>query len=118
MAVRVTTASVVAAGDGEAVDDGRIIVAVLVPGLAGSVGGVVIVSTATVCVVVGVVVRVDGYGGAGVRVRADDSPVGVGVSRKIPVTARSVPSPYPFSRRISSKAATFMGAFFSYDQRP
>lgn len=80
------------------------------------VGGGVRVADVKTRAMLGVVVRVEILGAVGVRVRSGELFLGVGVNRKTPVIATSVPFPYPSSFRISSKAAGFMGALISKDQ--
>jgi hypothetical protein len=112
-AVPVNTGGVVAARVDVAVNGGRVLVARLVEVIEGLAGGGVLVKNAGVRVEVGVVVPVGRDGGAGVRVWSEDTLVGVGVNRKTPVTTGSSLTTCPFSRRITSNTAGFMGATFS-----
>ena len=113
VAVLESVAGFVAAGVGVADGAARVMVMVLVESIASSVGIGVMVANPLVRVEVGVIVNVDGYREAGVRVPIGSKSFGVGVNRKIPGTTRSDPTTCPSSRWITSNAAGFMGAFFS-----
>ena len=98
---------------GVTVGESKVAAVVLVAVNTGLVGGGVIVAVASIRVETGVWVSVRGYGGRGVSMCRRDMLVGVGVSRKTPVTTGSFSSACPSSRRIISNTAGSMGATFS-----
>ena len=113
MEVAVSTGGDVAVRVGVTVGGSRVAATALVAVYAGLVGGGVIVAVASIRVETGVWVSVRGYGGTGVSMWRRIMLVGVGVSRKTPVTTGSFSSACPSSRRIISNTAGFMGATFS-----
>ena len=123
MAVELTVAVDVAASAGGvvaarvAVEVGgsRVAVAMLVAVIAGFVGGGAVVAVASVQTEIGVWVNVGRCEGTGVRVGRSAMLVGigVGVSRKTPVTTGSLSTSCPSSRRITSNTAGSRGATFA-----